>query len=157
MLDIEQVKEAIREIENGPTTFTNCEKLASLYAVLDHNKGVSTPRAAEYKESVKSEKDYYLDMEAAMEWSAKMQNEDGTTGAHWNMEQTKQVMAQKNIDLDPVEFYLAMNMMYSDYCKVAKKLNVNNVDFYAHMARAFLEDQDGGSDKLMRYYKYVVM
>ena len=96
--------------------------------------------------------------EMAEEWTAKMENEDGTRGPHWNMDQTKQVMAQKNIDADPIEFYLAMNMMYSDYCKVAKKLNVNSTDFYAHMAKAFLEDKDaGGRDKLMRYYKYVVM
>lgn len=96
--------------------------------------------------------------EMAEEWTAKMENEDGTRGPHWNMDQTKQVMAQKNIDVDPIEFYLAMNMMYSDYCKVAKKLNVNNTDFYANMAKAFLEDKDaGGRDKLMRYYKYVVM
>lgn len=96
--------------------------------------------------------------EMAEEWTSKMENEDGTRGPHWSMEQIKQVMAQKNIELDPIEFYLAMNMMYSDYCKVAKKLNVNNSEFYANMAKAFLEDKDaGGSDKLMRYYKYVVM
>lgn len=92
----------------------------------------------------------------AEEWTRKMENEDGTKGPHWTMEQTKQVMAQKGIDCDPVEFFTAINMMYSDYCKVAKKLGFNSLDFYAEMAKAFLDDKDAGPDKLSNYYHYVV-
>lgn len=92
----------------------------------------------------------------AEEITRKMVNEDGSKGAHWNMEQTKQVMEQRGIQTDPVEFYVAMNMMYSDYYPVAKKLNVNSVDFYAELARAFLEDKDAGKDKLAKYFSYVV-
>lgn len=98
-----------------------------------------------------------LTKEKAEEWTAAMQNEDGTRGPHWSMEQVKQAMAQKGIKADLIQFYLALNMMYSDYCAVAKKMNVNNIDFYIGMAKAFLDDKDAGEDKLMRYYKYVVM
>ena len=49
-----------------------------------------------------------------------------------------------------------MNMVYSDYSKVAKKLNVSNIDFYAEIAKAFLDDQDAAPDKLARYYEFVV-
>lgn len=97
-----------------------------------------------------------MDKETAEAWTQHMQNEDGSTGPHWTMEQTKQVQSQKGIDCDPVEFWAAMNMVYSDYCKVAKKLNVNNADFYAGMAEAFLDDKDAQPDKLARYYEYVV-
>ena len=45
---------------------------------------------------------------------------------------------------------------YSDYYKVAKKFNVNNTEFYADLAEAFLRDKDAADDKLMRYYEYVV-
>ena len=48
-----------------------------------------------------------------------------------------------------------MNMMYSDYCKAAEKVNANSVDFYAYMARAFLEDKDAQPDKLERYYRCI--
>ena len=72
------------------------------------------------------------------------------------MEQTKQIQAQKGIESDPLKFWVAMNMVYSDYSKVAKKLNVNNADFYACMAEAFLEDKDAQEDKLERYYQFVV-
>ena len=92
----------------------------------------------------------------AEEITRKMVNEDGSKGAHWNMDQTKQVMEQRGIQCDPVEFYIAMNMMYSDYYPVAKKLNVNSVEFYADMAKAFLDDKDAGNDKLAKYFAYVV-
>lgn len=92
----------------------------------------------------------------AEEITRKMVNEDGSKGAHWNMEQTKQVMEQRGIQCDPVEFYVTMNMMYSDYYPVAKKLNVNSVEFYADMAKAFLDDKDAGKDKLEKYFAYVV-
>lgn len=98
-----------------------------------------------------------MDENTAREWTSQMENEDGTKGPHWNMEQTKKVMEQRNMTGDPVEFWVAMNMMYSDYCKVAKKLGVNSVDFYAEMAKAFLEDKDTGvPDKLSAYYENIV-
>lgn len=97
-----------------------------------------------------------LDEKTAMEWAAEMHNEDGTKGAHWTMEQVKQVMAQKGITDDPMEFWLTLNMMYSDYYAAAKKHNANTVDFYVDMARAFLEDKDAKPNKLARYYHAVV-
>lgn len=85
-----------------------------------------------------------------------MKNGDGTTGPHWSMEQVKQLMEQKNLDCDLLELWTAMNMFYSDYYKVAKKLNMNNVNFYLDMAMAFLDDEDAVTDKLAAYYENVV-
>ena len=48
-----------------------------------------------------------------------------------------------------------MNMIYSDYCGVAKKLNVNNVDFCVYIAQAFLDDKDAAEDKLSRHYRHI--
>lgn len=93
--------------------------------------------------------------EIAEEWTSDMENEDGTRGPHWTMEQTKQVQAQRGIECDPLEFWTAMNMIYSDYCKAAKKANANTIDFYADMAKAFLDDKDAPEDKLARYYYYI--
>lgn len=93
--------------------------------------------------------------EMAEEWTSHMENEDGTRGPHWTMDQTKQVQAQRSIDCDPLEFWAAINMIYSDYCRVAKELNVNTIDFYAKMANAFLDDEDAPEDKLARYYVYI--
>ena len=93
----------------------------------------------------------------AQEWVGKMENEDGTHGAHWTIDQVKQVIAQKKLDCDPVQMWAAMNMVYSDYYKVAKKHGVGgNLDFYVDMAKAFLDDKDAVPSKISAYYEYVV-
>ncbi len=97
-----------------------------------------------------------MDEKTAREWTARMKNEDGTKGPHWTMEQTKQFAQQKGVTADPLEFWVAMNMMYSDYCAAAKKLQMNTVDFYVMLAQAFLEDKDAGEGKLMKYYRCIV-
>lgn len=103
------------------------------------------------------EKSEKLDEKTIEKWMRGLQNEDGTVGAHWTKDQTTQVMKQKNIDCDPVEFYIAMNLMYSDFFNAAKKANANNVDFYVNMAKAFLDDKDAGvDDKIAAYYEYIV-
>lgn len=96
-----------------------------------------------------------MDRQRAEQWVSGMQNADGTQGPHWSMEQTEQVRTQQGIQCDPVKFWVAMNMMYSDYCKVGEKMGVNNAAFYACLAKAFLEDQDAQPEKLARYYEYI--
>lgn len=97
-----------------------------------------------------------LTREVADRWMKSLKNEDGTTGPHWTMEQTKQVQAQRGIDCEPLEFWVAANAVYSDYFGVAKEMDVNNIDFYAKMARAWLHDDDAMPDKAARYYDYIV-
>lgn len=92
----------------------------------------------------------------AQEWMRRLKNTDGTTGAHWTMDEVKDIIRQKSLDCDPVELWATMNMMYSDYAKVAKRMNINNVDFYLGMALAFLNDADAVPDKLAAYYESVV-
>lgn len=92
----------------------------------------------------------------AEQWTESMKNADGSTGPHWSMDQTKQVMQKRDIDCEPVEFWVTMNMLYSDYSKVVKAHGITSVDFYADMAKAFLEDKDAVEDKLMAYYEYCV-
>lgn len=99
----------------------------------------------------------HLDKQTAEKWMESLHNEDGTKGPHWTMEQVKQVMSQKNWQEDPIRAWVVMNMMYSDYCAAAKKVNANTVDFYVNMAKAFLDDKDAGAeDKLSAYYHYIV-
>lgn len=102
------------------------------------------------------EKSDKLDEKTIEKWMRGLHNEDGTVGPHWTKEQTTQVMRQKNIDCDENDFYVAMNMMYSDYYNAAKKASANNVDFYVNMAKAFLDDKDAGGNKLKLYYDHIV-
>lgn len=91
----------------------------------------------------------------AMQWVNNMKNADGSTGPHYTMEQAKQIMDQQGYSEDEVDFFVAINMMYSDYCKVAKRNNCGTTEFYAAMAKAFLDDKDAQPEKLSRYKKYI--
>ncbi|MBP3651975.1 MAG: hypothetical protein J6J78_02755 [Clostridia bacterium] len=53
------------------------------------------------------------------------------------------------------EFYVAMNAMYADYCKVAKKEGVDKPEFYGKLAEAFLCDEDAGEHKLRKYMEII--
>lgn len=48
-----------------------------------------------------------------------------------------------------------MNMLYSDYGSVAKKFGVDNADFFACLAEAFLND-DAVENKLAAFYDCIV-
>ena len=97
-----------------------------------------------------------LTKEQIMCWVAAMENADGSHGGHWTMDQTEQVRKQKSIDCDPVMFYAAMNMMYSDYCKAFEKFTSSSAELCACMAKAFLDDKDAKPNKLARYYRSIV-
>lgn len=97
-----------------------------------------------------------LTPEMAEEWTTMMHNEDGSSGAHWNMEQVKQLMAQKGIKHDLAEFYAVINAIYSDYCHVLKRFNVNNIDMYVALAKAWLDDADAVENKAAAYFENVV-
>lgn len=103
-----------------------------------------------------------FDRKSAEHWASKMRNEDGTTGAHWTMEQTTAVAKEHGVKFEYITDYcwfVTMNMVYSDYYAVAVKNGCNTVAFYADMAKAFLFDKDAKSprDKISAYYEYVVM
>ena len=96
-------------------------------------------------------------LDTAKAWTKKMKNADGTQGPHWTLEQAKQIMAQRKIGLDPVQFWVTLNMIYSDYSPVAKKHGLGgSLDFYADLAKAFLDDKDAKPNKLARYYENIV-
>ncbi len=97
-----------------------------------------------------------FDRRTADEWVSSMKNSDGSTGPHWSFDQAKQLMQQRKIDCDPVEFYAALNAVFSDFCAVAKKHGVNNVEFFIDLAKAWIDDEDAVPDKAAAYYEYVV-
>lgn len=88
--------------------------------------------------------------EEAKKYVSHMKNKDGSVGEHWTLAQVQSYMGEhpELLDLNPVCFYVAMNMMYSDYYKPTR-----TTDTYAMLAKDFLEDKDGKPDKLQRYIK----
>lgn len=106
--------------------------------------------AAEY-EIAKIAHHGHVDETLARCWVGKMKNKDGTTGEHWTMEQVSSVVKDKGIKHHLCDFYVVLNMMYSDY--YSSKFDTST---YVEMAKDWLDDADVGSCKLLKYYYFVV-
>lgn len=72
---------------------------------------------------------------------------------HWTREQTNSVMKQYASNMNPIEWYVVLNMMYNDYRDV---LGTEDVDVYAKLSKAWLNDIDAKKDKLYCYYKNII-
>lgn len=97
-----------------------------------------------------------MDKRTAKEWVKQMKNSDGSSGETWNWEKIEKLMEKWKVELDPVEFYATINMLYSDYGAVAMKYGIAGAEFWVDLAKAFLEDKDAKEDKLQLYYECIV-
>ncbi len=114
------------------------------------------PRRSERQAGYASSEVGPMDRETVRKWVGKMRNADGSTGGHWNYDQTSQILRQRGYQHGPDEWYAILNAMYSDYCTTARQFGVDNVDFYASMAHDWLDDDDAKDGKAERYYCYIV-
>ena len=149
MITLREIREEIFDTLSGDLTTSTLDKLYKLYIVCDHMHEADDIPAEPLGES-------YVTREFADEWVNAMQNEDGSVGAHWDFDQCKTILARRGYTHNPNEWYIVFNMMYSDYCKVAKHFGVNVVDFCTLLADAFLHDKDAAPDKLTAYYQNIV-
>ncbi len=104
-----------------------------------------------------------LTREKADKWVKHMESDNpkAPRGGVFTYEDAKKLAEDRDIPTegqDLIDFYATLNMVYSDYSKVAKEYGVDNDDYYADLACAFLYDRDGKrpSEKLAAYYMYVV-
>ena len=100
-----------------------------------------------------------LTREKAMAWVDSMENESGETGETWSFEEIEEMAEKHGIPKQEkklVEFYAVMNMLASDYYKVAEKFDVLEDDFFVCMAKAFIDDKDAVKDKVAAYYECIV-
>lgn len=73
--------------------------------------------------------------------------------ARWTMEQTTAVMYQRKYEHDPVEFYVVMNMLVSDYGKTMAKYGADKPEVWADMANDFISDPDAVKNKVGKYFR----
>ena len=95
-------------------------------------------------------------------WERNLINSDGTRGGHFKKDDVEHIANKSGIDVHRFGgidvFAITMNAMYADYCAVAKKFGNDIPEFYACLAKAFLEDKDfkgSGEEKLWLYYKCI--
>ena len=151
---IEELKEQLHEVMERPVTLGHAEEV-TVYA--DAICALHKLDGDHFRESTKMMK---FTEDDAKEWTARMENTDGSTGPHWTMEQTTAVAESMGIQAPVVPRWAwgaAMNMMYSDYFPVAVEFGLNRPEFYAALAKAFLTDKDGPGPerKLMEYYEHI--
>lgn len=106
-------------------------------------------------------KKYRLTKEQAREWVNSMENEDHEhpEGETWSMEEVKEFAKKRGVETEGqkmIDFYAIMNAMYSDYSKVAEEFGVEKPEFFAAMAKAFLDDKDAVKNKAAVYYHCIV-
>lgn len=99
--------------------------------------------------------------EKARKAVSKMENEDGSVGPHWSIEETSALANQHSVRLDErfnkYDWYVALNMIYSDYYQVIVSLtNSNNTKHFVEFAKAWLNDKDIDEGKMWYYYVYVM-
>ena len=71
------------------------------------------------------------------------------------MEDTNSVRQKYNIDIPEIDFYVLMNMMYTDYHEIIGE----DVETYINMSQAWYNDIDTtkkGTEKLYCYWKNIV-
>lgn len=97
------------------------------------------------------------------EWKQMMENVDGTRGPHYDMQQIMSAADKLGVKFEEFtepEFCIAVNMMYSDYCKTLKKYMSSDkmLECCAELAMDFLCDPDGpeAHEKLLMYYHCIV-
>lgn len=145
MITLDKIRKEIAEtLEHGCMTSQCVADLMALYYLEDKLGGGA------------SEHYGHMDINTARDWTKHMHNADGSSGEHWTYEQTSKVLRDKGLDCPPAEFYATINMMWSDYSKVAEKFGVNTVDFWTEMSKAFLMDEDAKPGKLENYYRAIV-
>lgn len=98
-----------------------------------------------------------LDKQTAMEWVESMEDSVGVRGGKYTWHQAQQMGQQVGMhgEEQMIEFYAIVNAMYSDYSQAAKKFGVDKPDFYACLAKAFIEDKDAVEGKVYKYYECI--
>ena len=93
-----------------------------------------------------------VDEHTARMWVSEMkQPKGGKPMPAFKIEETEAFRKAHCPECDMWEFFVAMNMRYSDEFEVAKKFGIDRPEYYADLAKSFLMDDDAGAHKLRKY------
>ena len=74
-------------------------------------------------------------------------------GQYWTYTQVMDLVKSKGVTGDWTNWYLVMNMVYNDFCATAKHFGLqNDVEFFYHLAKDFIEDPDAKPMKVEKYF-----
>ncbi len=104
----------------------------------------------------------HFNEEQALKAVSKMENEDGSRGEHWSLEETTSIANQYGINLKSEKFnkydwYVALNMVRSDYYRaVVNMTNGDHIKYFVELTKAWINDKDIDEGKMWYYYCYVM-
>lgn len=151
MITLEKIKKEIKDtLEHGCMTQECLKDLTMLYYVEERMEKEEHHHAYEEKHHGK------MDRQTAQYWVDNMKNADGSTGGHYSIAETNMMLKNHGWNCDPVEFWVAVNAMWSDGVETARMFGVDRDEYWAARGREFLMDADAWPDKLERYYWNVV-
>lgn len=100
----------------------------------------------------------HMTREKAEKWIRSMLTPDGKPLQPVPMSEIQRIAPNYGVsgEKDMLEMWVVVNMMKSDYQDIGKKYAGDAVDFYAGLAKDWLDDKDAVEDKLQMYKKYIV-
>lgn len=151
MIDKDGIRAELEDIFRNGGTMKDITDAAIMFIVLDGMK----------KYRIGEDSSEGMSRQLAEEWVSGMKNVDQNTptGGKWSPDQIRTLLQKRGETMDDEKFwafYAVMNAMYSDYYEVAKRYNAVQPEFFADMAKAFLDDKDAVPDKSARYYECIV-
>ena len=69
-------------------------------------------------------------------------------GEHWSMQQTSDVLKSHNLNVNDIDFYVVMNRAYNDYHELFEE----NIEYYVKYSKLFIEDEDAKKGKVFLYF-----
>ena len=127
-------------------TRDDVEALADVAEMLLDNIKESEPGFYKHAESVLYEA--YYGKKLTEELAEKKIHCMKPHGMKWTLEQTTEVMNQHGISLDPIEFWIVMNMAYNDYHKMFDE----DLEEYIEFSKLFIRDEDAVDGKVYEYF-----
>lgn len=104
----------------------------------------------------------HFNEECAMKAVKKMENEDGTKGPRWSVEEAERLAAQYGINLksdkyNKYDWFVALNMIRSDFYRAVINITgTDNPKHFVELTKAWLNDKDIEEGKMWFYFKYVM-
>lgn len=144
MISKHEIKSEIMKVMAGPLTWEALKKLDLLLSVCHALEAYAEDEVHEVDASHRA-----LRSDDIHKWAARLENADGSHGPHWTIDQTTTVAHTIGVDLcragiSPEDWYVSLNIMYSDYYPTATRYGLDSPEFYGYLAKDFLLDKDGG-------------
>lgn len=104
----------------------------------------------------------HFNEECAIKAVKKMENEDGSKGPRWSVEEAERVAQQYGVNIKGEKFnkydwFVALNMIRSDFYRaVVNMTGSDNVKHFVELTKAWLNDKDIEEGKMWFYFRYVM-